>query len=272
MKNVKKIYWEIGMGLLGLLIFLWLWDLVDENYRISLIERLNAWAERKVAALGENTAKALDWQESFDSFMEKNEWKLWLGSFKSEDLLQIKRWWGMLFGFGIGFFPLTALLFRKFSDRGYIFGKMLGFVVTGWLVYVLAGLHIAKFSATTGFVVLGLFIVANYGLTIFLCKRKKIPVLKFLGITDGSAVITRAIWYEILFFVVFIGVTYLKCFHPDFSCQTEGPMDYGIMLSIYKSDYMPPEDFWYSGTDLNYYYFGQYLSTFLSDDFSNSTY
>lgn len=264
MKNKKKLYWEIGLGFLGLLVFLWLWDVVDENYRINLIEKLNAWAELKEVSLGEGSAKAREWKDSFDLFMEKNEWKLWFGSFKTEDLLQIKRWWGMLFAFGIGFFPLTALLFRKFSDRGYIFGKMLGFVFTGWFVYVLAGLHIAKFTVTTGFVVLGLCVVVNYGLMIFLCRRKKIPVLKFLGITDGSGVITKAIWYEVLFFLVFIGVTYLKCFRPDFSCQTEGPMDYGIMLSIYKSDYMPPEDFWYSGTYLNYYYFGQYLSTFLS--------
>ena len=41
-------------------------------------------------------------------------------------------------------------------------------------------------------------------------------------------------------------------------------MDYGFMQSIYRTEYFPPEDFWFAGESLNYYYFGQYFCTFLT--------
>lgn len=191
-------------------------------------------------------------------------WKMAGENFKPDDVWQVKRWWATLLGLGVGFFPLSAFLFRKFSDKGYLFGKVLGLVIGGWLVWVLSSLHIMKFSAAGCYVVLGLCIGINYGLAIFFCKKKRVSLTEFFGLTDGSAVVTKAIWYEVLFFAVFAGLLYVKCFRPDFSWQTEGGMDYGFMISMLKSDYMPPEDFWYSGTDLNYYYLGQYFYTYLT--------
>lgn len=184
--------------------------------------------------------------------------------FRQEELSQIMPWWFTLLVLGVGFFPLSALLFRKFSDRGYVFGKVLGLAISGWLVWLMTSLHIVKFSVVSCYVLLGICIVVNYGLAIYICIRKKISLGKFFGLTDGSAVLVKAIWYEVLFFAVFALLLYVKCFRPDFSWQTEGGMDYGFMISMYKSDYMPPQDFWYSGTDLNYYYLGQYFSTYLT--------
>ena len=184
--------------------------------------------------------------------------------FRPEELTPIMQWWATLLVLGIGFFPLSAYMFRKFSDKGYIFGKVLGLVVSGWLVWACSSLHIVKFTGAGCFVLPAICIVANYGLAIFFCKKKKVKLGEFFGLTDGSAVIPKAIWYEVLFFAVFAMLLYLKCFRPDFSWQTEGGMDYGFMISMLKSDYMPPEDFWYSGTDLNYYYLGQYFCTYLT--------
>lgn len=214
-----------------------------------------------------NDRKKLFWKASWGCFgliVFAVLWKLAGAYFKPDDLWQVQRWWAVLLLLGIGFFPLSAFLFRQFSDKGYIFGKVLGLVISGWLVWVLSCMHIVKFSTVGSYVLLGLCIVANYGLVIYFCKKKKVRLGEFFGVTDGSAVITRAIWYEVLFFAVFAALLYVKCFRPDFSWQTEGGMDYGFMISMLKSDYMPPEDFWYSGTDLNYYYLGQYFYTYLT--------
>ncbi len=243
MKNKKRLYWEFGLGLLGILVFALVWNLADKSFRTDLI---NKFAE---------LASKLD---------PEDEGKLLWGSFKAEEFDQVARCFKVFFALGIAFFPLSALLFRKFSDKGYVFGKVIGLVVTGWLVYVLSFLHIAKFTVVTGYVVLGICFAVNYGLLIFLCRKKKVSVLQFLGISDGSAVLTKIVWYEVLFFAVLAILLYMKSFHPDFCWQTEGVMDYGFMVSLDKSEYMPPEDFWYSGTYLNYYYFGQYLCTYLS--------
>ena len=185
------------------------------------------------------------------------------GMFRPEELTPIMQWWKTLLVLGVGFFPLSAYLFRMFSDKGYIFGKVFGLAISGWLVWVFSSLHIVKFSTVGSYVLLGLCIVANYGLAIFFCKKKKVSLREFFGLTDGE-VVTKAIWYEVLFFAVFAILLYVKCFRPDFSWQTEGGMDYGFMISMLKSDYMPPQDFWYSGTDLNYYYLGQYFCTYLT--------
>lgn len=184
--------------------------------------------------------------------------------FKPEDYKPFLQWYRLLAIIGISFYPLCACLFRKFSDKGYFFGKVLGIVISGWLVWCLSSLHIAKFTPGTGYVVLVLCALVNYGLTIYLCSKKKISIGKFLGITDGSGAIMKALWYEVLFFLVFALLLYIKCFRPDFCWTTEGPTNYGFMMSMMKSEYMPPEDCWYSGTSLNYYYFGQFLATYLT--------
>ncbi len=184
--------------------------------------------------------------------------------FRQEEMAEIMKWWMTLLVLGIAFFPLSAFLFRRFTDKGYIFGKVLGLAISGWLVWVLSSLHLVKFTSTGCYVILGICFVANYGLAIFFCLKKKVSVAKFLGVSDGTAVVPKAIWYEALFFAMFAILLYVKCFRPDFSWQTEGGMDYGFMISMLKSDYMPPEDFWFSGTDLNYYYLGQYFCTYLT--------
>ena len=190
-------------------------------------------------------------------------WEYAKGQFQPEEFEPLVKWWSTLLVLGIGFFPLSAYLFRKFSDKGYIFGKVLGLVISGWLVWLLSSLHIMKFSATGCYVIFILCFVVNYGLAIVYCNKKNVSIGEFFGFTD-CAVLTKAIWYEVLFFTVFALLLYLKCFRPDFSWQTEGGMDFAFMISMYKSDYMPPEDFWYSGTDLNYYYLGQYFCTYLT--------
>ena len=72
--------------------------------------------------------------------------------FREEELIPIMDWWKTLLVLGIGFFPLTAYIFRKFSDKGYIFGKILGLVISGWLVWVCSSLHIVKFTGAGCFV------------------------------------------------------------------------------------------------------------------------
>ena len=61
-------------------------------------------------------------------------WSLVKDKLAVTDFEPFAQWWIVLLGIGIGFYPLAALLFRKFSDKGYFFGKVLGIVISGWLV------------------------------------------------------------------------------------------------------------------------------------------
>lgn len=190
-------------------------------------------------------------------------WSLAEKNLAPSDFKPFVQWWFVLVGIGIGFYPLAALLFRKFSDKGYFFGKVLGIVISGWLVWVLSSIHLVKFTRVNCYGILIFCAILNYVLAIIYCKKKKIALGEFFGLTDGSAVPAKALWYEVLFFALFAVLTYIKCFNPDAN-GTERFMDYGFMTSMMKSDYMPPEDFWFSGTSLNYYYLGQYFATYLT--------
>lgn len=190
-------------------------------------------------------------------------WSVAKKNLMPDDFLPFIRWFLAIVFIGIAFYPLAAFLFQKFSDKGYVFGKVLGIAISGWIVWVLSSIHLVKFTAAGCYVILTLCAVANYGLAVYWCKKKKIKPGEFFGITDGSAVPAKALWYEVFFLAVFAALIYIKCFNPDAN-GTERFMDYGFMTSMMKSDYMPPEDFWFAGTSLNYYYLGQFFATYLT--------
>lgn len=73
----------------------------------------------------------------------------------------------------------------------------------------------------------------------------------------------RILCLELVFFILLTAFMYMKGFNPK-AYGTEKMMDYGFMTSMFKTEYFPVEDFWFAGENLNYYYFGQYVMTFLT--------
>lgn len=342
-----------------------------------------------------------------------------------DDFWMLFQWWGATVLLGLAFYPLTSMIFKRFDDRGYLFSKAIGLVVTGWLMWLLASLHILKFTTMNCYLCLGVCALCNY-----LCawlykiyhKRKnekaairmksadtmdaqesgeqegevkeggtpesgeqegkaperempegeeqeseaseggeqegeaqaatggkmagnpymkifseqeahvihdvpvkavhvkpaKISEVRFrgdtsrkstnpagqeTGISETGRVGTeagcseadnentgvqadgmnsgvdkpekagvrreeklhweRALCLELLFFILFTAFMYMKGFNPK-AFGTEKMMDYGFMTSMFKTEYFPVEDFWFAGENLNYYYFGQYVMTFLT--------
>ncbi len=68
---------------------------------------------------------------------------------------------------------------------------------------------------------------------------------------------------ELLFLLILLFAVFMRGFKPE-AHGTEKFMDYGFMASMMRADYMPPQDFWFAGEKLNYYYVGQYIATFLT--------
>lgn len=280
-----------------------------------------------------------------------------------EEFWMLLQWWITAAILGIAFYPLTALIFRRFDDRGYLFSKAIGIMAAGWLMWALSSLHILAFSAANCYICLAVCAVCNYG-GFILCrvvlparKKKKesaaepaaddedqpasgeekrtasgkeqavsaeqaLPEKKavpqennYLSVVeqvlaaenapvktesvnepvnqpveDAEAYIEtaekkrrikkekdkkrgtpwgRIAFLEVLFFMMFLAYMYVKGFNPK-AFGTEKMMDYGFMTSMFKTDYFPTEDFWFAGDHLNYYYFGQYLMTFLTKMSFNS--
>jgi YYY domain-containing protein len=191
--------------------------------------------------------------------------KLLLGS----DMLPFLKWWLVIFLLGIIFMPLSDLLFSGLYDKGYFFSKAIGIAVTGYLMWMLSAIKLMRFSTISSITVVSIGLVIN--LLIILYKQlvnkanaiKPDPIGRLVLSYFHKERLRIYIKEELIFFLVFLFFTYIRGFKPE-AYGTEKFMDYGFMTSMMRSDYMPPQDFWFSGTPLNYYYLGQFIATFLS--------
>ena len=184
-----------------------------------------------------------------------------------EEFFEVMQWWFALLVLGVSCFPLSNLLFSGFHDGGFMFSKAIGLALSGWLLWALSSLHILKFTRTNTIFVVVVVFVLNLA---FLYLSKKVEHIKEWkekvtapAENDATRKVVLALTFELVFLAIFIIGCYVKCFKPE-AYGTEKFMDYGFMTSMMRSDYMPPEDFWASGTNLNYYYMGQYMATFVT--------
>lgn len=166
------------------------------------------------------------------------------------DYAALRSWYMVSLGIGMMFMPLTAAIFPGFKDKGWIFSKILAILFTGYLTWVLGTVFHIRFSRLTCFVVLLFCFAGNLILAARTGYDRKIDM-------------KRMVFEELLFLGVFLFWVYLIGFNPD-AYGTEKFMDYGIVQSMVHSEELPPEDIWYAGETLNYYYGGQYFTAFLS--------
>ncbi len=179
----------------------------------------------------------------------------------SEDFSYVLGWWATLLAMGFAFQPLTLYLFRGFHDGGWMFAKTLSIAISGWLMWFLSSCHILKFTRFNCFFVLTLCFVLNIAFHYFMVSKKKQRwALAEYYTPDRVCSMFSA---EVLFFAVFLFWCYLKGINPD-AFGTERYMDFGYMMTISRTDYMPAEDIWLSGHGINYYYVGQYLATYIT--------
>lgn len=173
-------------------------------------------------------------------------------------------WWTMLI-MGIVSLPLSNLLFSNFSDGGWVFAKVLGFLTSGWLMFVLSSMKIAKFTRTGCIVAVCIVAALNYGLFYYF-KKKKTEWLSYVTEKNNCLLSKRILLsmiIEIVFLMLLLIGAFYKCFNPG-AYGEEKMMDYGFMASMMRTEYFPVEDMWSAGSNLNYYYFGQYMATFIT--------
>jgi YYY domain-containing protein len=178
------------------------------------------------------------------------------------DYIPFLQWWAVVAGIGIIFLPLTTILFANFHDKGYLFSKAIGIAVTGYLMWLFSSLHLMKFTTTSSILCIVISLVLN-GVLLLWQNRTRTSTVDYAAIFGKEGVFNTVIVEELMFFAIFLLFTYIRCFKPE-AYGTEKFMDYGFMTSMMRSDYMPPQDFWFSGTNLNYYYVGQYLAAYLT--------
>lgn len=183
------------------------------------------------------------------------------GKLLSDDSGAFMKWWLTLLLLGIVFQPLSAVLFKSFKDNGWIFSKAIGMAFSGWLLWVLSSFKLLKFTFMNCIIVVSICLLLNLVILFVVRKKKGTRVLESFNLNLDKAASIVAI--EAIFTFAFLIWVYLRCFKPE-AYGTEKFMDYGFMTAILRSEYMPPYDPWLSGNTINYYYVGQYLSSYMT--------
>lgn len=171
------------------------------------------------------------------------------------DIILVLQWWSVLFLVGAAAFPITKRLFSTWYDRGYLLSKAVGCAVISYFVYVLGTLHIAPFTQTTVFIVMGtvfiIGVIINYQLKIKNLTKKLNKQIELIVIE------------ELLFFLLLLLWSWVKAHEPSIR-GLEKFMDYGFMQSILNARYFPASDMWWAGGFINYYYFGHLVTAVLT--------
>ena len=171
----------------------------------------------------------------------------------SSDIIAILQWWLVIFVIGLAFLPLTLLLFSNFFDKGYIFSKLIGVAIASYTVFLLGITHIVPFNRFSA-ILITLLVAAL--------------IIYFLPLKWRVMYLLRHHWrifiFEELFFLAALFIwSYIHSFNPDIH-GLEKYMDYGFVASILRSDYFPPKDMWFPPLPINYYYYGHFITAFLT--------
>ncbi|MCB0308854.1 MAG: glycosyltransferase family 39 protein [Bdellovibrionales bacterium] len=190
-----------------------------------------------------------------------------LGSLKQKDILPIRtesaqdrqildgKWWHpviwILFFMlsGIAGWPLANKVIPNSSGQGYGTSKLLVWIVFAYVLWCIGHLPYQLLSQTiVGILWVALLMFGGFTWlrTNFTCQIKSWDTMKEVLIVEGITLMVFVIFY--LF----------RLFAPDIY-WSENPIDLSYLALLTKSLTMPPVDPGYSGTTLNYYYYGFYL-------------
>jgi uncharacterized membrane protein len=159
-----------------------------------------------------------------------------IGSLPPDQWAMVLRWLAWL---TLATVLARPLVLRLLPDErgGWIMAKLLGWLVAGWVPWCLASFHILPFdkASMAGVMVLAL-LALRFGL--------------------GPRDLRGALTVEVAFLILFWLGLAAKLLHPDLT-GLEKFTDMGFLSAAMRAETMPPQDAWFAGHTLNYYYVGQ---------------
>ena len=166
-------------------------------------------------------------------------------------------WWLVVTLLGLLAWPGCFVVFRNLRDRGYFFSRTVGWLASGWILWMLASLgwaHNTVINAWLSVALIAVFgVVAAiwYGPEIWEFVRRRWPLLLVGEGVFGAAYV---LW-------VLIRMGNPDLWQPWFG--GEKFMEFAFLNGILRSPTFPPVDPHFAGGFINYYYFGLYLVAFL---------
>lgn len=198
----------------------------------------------------------------FDRLYEKKKWIsiliflisiIIIFSTKDSGVWAGIRWLVALCTLSFAFRPYLCLRSLKAAYGGFALSLGLGLAISFLAAWVPSALSILGFNTFTCYA--AVLIPALIGHILSLTGRTFFRWNK----DEAADFITGIALFSLLFAIGF----YIRGIDGNIYSQTEQFMDFGFMRTIYRQEVLPPEDMWFSGESLNYYYLGQAAAVFL---------
>jgi YYY domain-containing protein len=169
-------------------------------------------------------------------------------------MLELFQMWALVEVMGLVALPLTVTVFHNLPDRGWAFSKTLGVVVftfCAWLPLML--LQFLPYSRA---------FIAGVALLLLICGlagwwRNRAAVAKVVRLNKVYVVVAELVFLGMIFLL-----GWLRLFNPNIN-SFEMFMDEGFIAGIMRSSHLPPNDMWFSGYGINYYYYAHFTAATL---------
>ena len=156
-------------------------------------------------------------------------------------------------------YPLAARLFRGFRGHGVGFALPVA-LVTAWLpVYWLGKLHFGPATVAVG-------LLALVGVAAALALDRDALRNRAFRPAADLPVNRRAVAEVAVVFVLAFGfLVAVRAVDPSVhAIGGEKYLDFGLLNSLLRAGTLPPEDFWFAGEPVQYYYGGHLLAAMLA--------
>ena len=170
-------------------------------------------------------------------------------------MVELIQMWALVEVLGFICLPLTITVFHNLPDRGWAFSKAIGVALLAFCVWLpLMGLHFLPFSPL--FITGVLLILVAFNIIGFL--RVRHTLFKVVRVNLIYIVACETVFFGMMFLLGWI-----RSYVPDIH-SFEMFMDEGFIAAIMRSPHFPPNDMWYSGYPINYYYYAHYTVAVLA--------
>lgn len=177
------------------------------------------------------------------------------------DALLFLAWWLAITLNGLIWWPLAARLLPA-GDHGWTLAKGMGLALSSGSAFLLH--HLSPFPFKRGWLIALLLLTAIiiWSMNIWQPKLTGAAVKPLLNIEKNNSWSYIGIM-ETIFALALLFWLFTRGLKPELD-SLEKFMNIGFMNSIWRSESMPAVDMWFSGGNINYYYFGHYASTWLA--------
>ena len=163
-------------------------------------------------------------------------------------------WYAALLLVGLLAAPLCWAWLPRLDDRGFGLSRVLGLVLTTYLMTLALSFHVLSNGRRAAFLCLA--VVGAASATVFV--RHRHDLIRF--VRDNRRAL---LWSEAVFlfgFLLFLGI---RTLNPEIYWG-EKPMDFSILNILVRTKTLPSSDPWLAGAPLGYYTFGHEMVVFLT--------